>query len=208
MSPERRAPYRAGNRENRRQALVEAALDEIAERGFEGLRTREVAAHVGLNVATLHYYFPTKEALIRGVLDEAMRRFRSTLVADGSPADRLRNHLRAVRSLLREQPQVGAVMGELALRSARDPAVARILREMNDVWHRTLRALLRQAVRDGHLASELDSDAVAALVMSTLMNMCLPTFASPERKDQAFRQLERWLGFSGTGAARPAQSLS
>jgi len=79
MSPERRAPYRAGNRENRRQALVEAALDEIAERGFEGLRTREVAAHVGLNVATLHYYFPTKEALIRGVLDEAMRRFLDAL---------------------------------------------------------------------------------------------------------------------------------
>lgn len=195
MSPERRVRYRAGNRESRRQALVQAAFDEIADRGFEGLRTREVAAHVGLNVATLHYYFPTKEALIRGVLDEAMDRFRSTLVSEGTPADRLRSHLRAVRSLIREQPQIGAVMGEMALRSARDPAVARTLREMNDVWHRTLRALLRQAVRGGHLAPELDSDGVAALVMSTLMNICLPTFASPERKDQAFRQLERWLGF-------------
>src|SRR5437763_10035740 len=112
-------------REDRREALVRAAFNQIAERGFEGLRTREVAAHVGLNVATLHYYFPTKEALIRGVLDEAMRRFRSTLVADGSPADRVRNHLRVVRRLLREQPQVGSVMGALVLRSAWDPAVGR-----------------------------------------------------------------------------------
>jgi AcrR family transcriptional regulator len=202
MSPERRVPYRVGSRETRRQALVQSAFYEIAERGFEGLRTREVAAHAGVNVATLHYYFPTKEALIRAVLEEAMRRFRSTLVSDGTPADRLRSHLRAVRTLLREQPQIGSVMGELALRSARDPAMARILREMNDTWHRTLRAMLRQAARDGNLEPELDSDAVAAIVMSTLMNLTLPTFASPERKDQAFRQLERWLGFVAAASVR------
>ena len=29
-----------------------AAYREIAERGFEGLRTREVAAEVGVNIAT------------------------------------------------------------------------------------------------------------------------------------------------------------
>ena len=115
MSPERRAPYRAGNRENRRQALVEAAIDEIAERGFEGLRTREVAAHVGLNVATLHYYFPTKEALIRGVLGYAMGHFRATLTPSGSAADQLRNHLRGLRQLLIDEPQLGLVLAANAL---------------------------------------------------------------------------------------------
>src|SRR6202162_634833 len=117
------------SKEDRRQALVQAAFNQIAERGCEGLRTREVAAGVGLNIATLHYYFPTKEALIRGVIAHAMERFRSTLAPHGSPADQLRNHLRAVRKLLRDEPEVGAVMGELALRSARDPALARIMAE-------------------------------------------------------------------------------
>src|SRR6059058_5956860 len=112
---------------SRRDALVMAAFEQIADRGFEGLRTREVAGQVGVNIATLHYYFPTKEALIRGVVDHAMSRFRSTLAPHGSPADQLRNHLRAVRKLLRDEPEVGAVMGELALRSARDPAMARIM---------------------------------------------------------------------------------
>ena len=73
--------------EDRRRALVEAAYDQIAERGFEGLRTRDVAARVGVNIATLHYYFPTKEALISGVLDLAMQRFRSTLTPHGSSAE-------------------------------------------------------------------------------------------------------------------------
>ena len=182
------------HKEDRQQALVRAAFNQIAERGFEGLRTREVAAGVGLNIATLHYYYPTKEALIRGVVAHAMDRFRSTLAPHGSPADQLRNHLRAVRKLLRDEPEVGAVMGELALRSARDPAMARIMGEAFQAWQRTLRGLLQRAARDGYLARDLDYDDVAALIMATLTSMTLPSTASADRTDRAFRQLERWLG--------------
>jgi AcrR family transcriptional regulator len=193
---------------DRRQALVRAAFNQVAERGFEGLRTREVAAGVGLNIATLHYYFPTKEALIRGVVAHAMERFRSTLAPHGSPSDQLRNHLRAVRKLLRDEPEIGAVMGELALRSARDPSLARIMAESNEAWRRTLRGLLRRAVRDGHLAPELDHDDVAALIMATLTSMTLPTNASVGGTDRAFRQLERWLGLAPTNARKKASQAT
>ncbi len=196
MSPESKARYGAATREDRRQALVLAAFNQIADRGFEGLRTREVAAEVGVNIATLHYYFPTKEALIKGVVEHALVRFRSTLAPHGSSADQLRNHFRAVRKLLRDEPQLGAVMGELALRSARDPSMAEIMRETNDAWHRILRGLLRRAAKDGQLRPELDSDDVASLVVATLTSMTLPTVSSSARMDQAFRQLERWLGLS------------
>ena len=52
-----------------------AAYKRLAEAGFEGLRTRDVAADAGVNIATLHYYFPSKEALIRGVVAK-VRTFR------------------------------------------------------------------------------------------------------------------------------------
>ncbi len=197
MSSSSRVQAAGATKEDRRQELVLAAFNQIATRGFEGLRTREVAAEVGLNIATLHYYFPTKEALIRGVVDEAMRRFRSTLEPHGSPADQLRNHFRAVRQLLRTDPKLRAVMGELALRSARDQAIARIMRETNDAWHRALRGLLRRSAKEGHLRPELDSDDVAALIVAALTSMTLPTVSSADRTDQAFRQLERMLGLSG-----------
>src|SRR5881398_4191455 len=194
------------HKEDREEALVRAAFNQIAERGFEGLRTREVAAGVGLNIAKLHYYFPTKEALIRGVVAHAMQRFRSTLAPHGSPADQLRNHLRSVRKLLREEPQVSAVMGELALRSARDPSLAQIMRETYDAWHRTLRGLLKRAARDAQLAPELSSDDVASLIMATLTSMTLPTVASAQRVDQAFRQLERVLRPPVSASARSGQA--
>src|SRR5438270_13057100 len=103
--------------EKRRRELVHAAYRQIAEGGFEGLRTRDVAAEVGVNIATLHYYFPTKEALIGGVLEHAMARFRSTLVPHGSPSTQLRNHLRSVRKLMVDQPARGMAIGELSVRS-------------------------------------------------------------------------------------------
>ena len=94
--------------EKRRRELVHAAYKQIAEGGFEGLRTREVAAEVGVNIATLHYYFPTKESLIGDVLEYAMGRFRTTLEPHGSPSDQLRNHLRAVRKLMVAEPELAA----------------------------------------------------------------------------------------------------
>ena len=175
-----------------------AAYREIAELGFEGLRTREVAAEVGVNIATLHYYFPTKESLIRAVLDHAMGRFRTTLAPHGSPADQLRNYLRATRKLMLDEPELGAVMAELALRSIRDDSIGSIMNEMYDVWHVTLRGLLRRAVKEGKLRPEADSDAVAALIIATLTAMTLPVMSDARRGDQALRQLERWLGIPGS----------
>src|SRR5438105_12760879 len=126
-------------RSDRRRALVAAAFRRIAVDGFEGLRTRDVAADVGVNIATLHYYFPTKEVLIRSVIGHAMQRFGETMPSDGSPVAQLRGHLRALARLLKEDRQLWAVMGELVLRAPRDADLGRIFRQTDEYWHRTLR---------------------------------------------------------------------
>ena len=193
MSETRPVRKKGPVQEKRRQELVAAAFHQIAERGFEGLRTRDIAARAGVNIATVHYYFPTKEALIGAVVEHAMARFRTTLAPHGSPADQLRNHLTALRHLLVDDPEVGIVMGELALRSARDESIGAIMRDTNDGWHKTIRGLLRRAVKSGQLRPEADSDGVAALVMATCMTLTLPTMAGAARGEQAVQQLEQWL---------------
>src|SRR5712691_2040370 len=122
---ERQARNRKGA-PSRRGELVLAAYRLLAERGFEGLRTRDVAGAVGVNVATLHYYFPTKEALVRGVVGHAFGRFGTTLKAGGPAAAVLRSHFEGLRRLDRDEPELFAVMGEVALRAARDDAIAEI----------------------------------------------------------------------------------
>jgi hypothetical protein len=77
-----------------------------------------------------------------------------------------------------------------------------MMAEMYDAWHATMRGLLRRAVRAGDLRPELDSDGVAAVVVATLTAMTLPTMTGASRRDQALRQLERWLGTTPARAGR------
>ena len=135
-----------------------------------------------------------------------MGRFRTTLAPHGSPADQVRNYLRATRKLMLYEPELGAVMAELALRSVRDDQIGSIMNEMYDLWHVTVRGLLRRSVREGKLRPEVDSDAVAALIIATLTSMTLPVMSDASRGDQALRQLERWLGISAPRSGRATQA--
>lgn len=179
---------------DRRQALVACAYRQIAEVGFEGLRTREVAAAAGVNVATLHYYFPSKEILIREVLRHAMERFRSTMPASGSPDEQLRNHFAGIRRLAKEEPELFAVMGELALRSTRDPAIRELYQATTTIWRATVRGLLKKATIRGTLDRGSNVDAQATLVVAALMGACMIPPFQAERLRETVTELERSLG--------------
>ena len=178
-------------------ALVDAAYKRIASDGFEGLRTRDVAADAGVNIATLHYYFPTKEALIRGVIGQAMQKFLETMPESGSAEEQLRGHLQSIARLIKEDKQLWAVMGELVLRAPRDADLERIFRQTDTYWHKALGGLIRRCVEDGSIDPQFDPDETAALMIVAIKGLSLPTVSGfqPELADQVFGQFERLLGF-------------
>ena len=106
--------------DDRRHTLILAAYQSIAEKGFEGLRTREVAAQVGIHNATLHHYFPTKEALIQGVVDYAVQRLiQATISSHGSAREQLSSYLEGFAHQMEEEPILFLVLAEFALRARR-----------------------------------------------------------------------------------------
>src|SRR5947208_10959844 len=158
-------------------------------------RTRDVAAKVGVNIATLHYYFPTKEKLIRGVLGYAMERFRTTLQPADSPGEQLRAHFAGIRRLARTEPKLFVVMGELAMRGRRDRAIGAIVRDVDATWEKTLAALLRHAAKEGAVANQAKPDELAALIVGTLKGLLmLPAEGrQPKEVDRQLRALERLI---------------
>ena len=198
--PEESESLPSGNR----RALMLAAYARIASEGFEGLRTRDVAADAGVNIGTLHYYFPSKEALIRAAVRHTTARFAATLSRQGTPAEQLRGHLEGVRLLLKTDQQLGAVMSEIVLRAARDDAVAEILRQGDEQWFGFLRDVVARGVAQGCLAPELQPEGVAATLVAAIRGVSMPTTGSfrPERLDPTFDQLQQWLGL-GEPAGSP-----
>src|SRR3954469_23068785 len=64
--------------EERREAVLEAAMEVFGERGFLGTPTMAVAKAAGISQAYLFRLFPKKEDLVLAVVDRSNRRIFDT----------------------------------------------------------------------------------------------------------------------------------
>jgi AcrR family transcriptional regulator len=53
-----------------RQDILDAALDLFAENGFFGTSMREIARRVGVRESALYHHFPSKEAILEGLVQQ------------------------------------------------------------------------------------------------------------------------------------------
>lgn len=63
-------------------AIVRAAVEEFAEKGFYGARVEEIAARTETSKHMIYYYFGSKDGLYTAVLEHAYAEFRSAEGAD------------------------------------------------------------------------------------------------------------------------------
>jgi AcrR family transcriptional regulator len=79
-SPKRRAfiPRKRQERGARRaEAMLAAAAELFAERGFEGTSLNAIAKAAGVTIASIYQYFPNREAIIDGVAEFYLAAFRA-----------------------------------------------------------------------------------------------------------------------------------
>jgi AcrR family transcriptional regulator len=57
----------AGARAEKRDAILAAALELFAERGFHGTSVPEIAERARVGAGTIYRYFPSKEALVNAL---------------------------------------------------------------------------------------------------------------------------------------------
>ena len=179
----------------RRLALLQATFDVIAEAGFEGLRTRAVADRAGVNIATLHYYFPGKQALIEGLAQFLGAKFvllhGPAPEPSGFPAvDRLRQEFSDGQFYFEHEPKMLLVMEELGLRGRRDVEVQKVVEMMNGHWKRGLEQMVEAGIAEGTFRQDLSKDEILALLM------CMMSGAAICRGDEfgtVKRGIERWL---------------
>ena len=179
---------------DRKKEVIQAAFDLIARKGLEGLRTREVAAACNINPATLHYYFPTKEALIQGVVDHLVAWFSHPIddlavEAPMSAAEAIRWEFQDSADRMRRYGEFFQVLAELWLRANRDPVIGRILETMNARWHNHLVSLLKQGVESGEFRADLDLDVTASNMMTQLRGLGFQIHVSQSRLEKEIEEL-------------------
>jgi AcrR family transcriptional regulator len=177
--------------DRRRADLLDAALHLVAERGVEGLRTRDVAARAGVNVSTLHYWFGTKEDLLLALVGHASGQFG----APGAPGEEsLREHLERAWQAFEARPQLSIVLQELSVRAQRDEATRAVFQQVFQGWNAAVEQVVRDGIARGELRADLDPAASARVLTSFIMGALLQL--GIDRQAFGFQavaaELERW----------------
>jgi len=194
--------------ELQKQRLVDAAYDIIAARGFEGLRTRDVAMRADLNISTLHYYFASKEDLVRSVAQRLLLEFKSRAAARESssapppgPLERLHDAVADQDALIRSHPATYVVVNELFTRSLRDAKLRPVVQELLGQWEGHFRSLVEEGLRSGQVVAGSDALVTARTLQCLMLGRSLLLLLKGEDlpRDAIFSQLRRWLSPARAG---------
>lgn len=145
---------RAINRDNLEADILAQAVRVFAEYGYEGTSVATIADSVGLSKQNLLYYFPTKRALYKRVLDDVLDAWleRMRLLADEnkSPEEALRAYVAAKLRFSRENPWGSRVYGLEVITGAR--IYAPEIRQKVLPWLRKDIEVFEKWIADGKIA--------------------------------------------------------
>ena len=129
-----RRKFRREGEERRRQDLIDATLDSVAEHGLEGASLRAIALRAGVTAGLIRHYFPGKEELLQEAYAALMGRMTeqakaALLVENASPRQRLAAFVTANLNAPIIDARVFSLWATFIGRAGADPSLARAHRE-------------------------------------------------------------------------------
>ena len=118
--------------------ILEAALDVFSKYGFRGSTIDQVAKQAGLSKPNLLYYFSSKEAIHRRLLDRLLRQWEEPLRSinpDGAAIEELRAYIRRKLDLSRNYPRESRLFANEILQGA--PRFREELKELRQLVDET-----------------------------------------------------------------------
>ena len=160
--------------EQRRAAILDAALEVFAEHGFNGASIDEIAQAAGVSKALIYEHFPSKRDLHVSLLERHVQEIFERLAAAAATSDPGDVRLRAGVNAFLEFVEIRRAAFRMLFRDAVEPAVAEILASVQ----------------------EQAAAAVAGMIATE------PRAAPPRKSSDGERQAIEMLGHQLTGAVQ------
>ena len=171
--------------ERTRRQIIEGALQALGTGGVAATTTRDIAAGAGVRLATLHYHFDSKSALLLAVLEHLIDETSAALreengdTADiaGSIRESLRAGWRYAMRTLKQQ----IVQYELTLYALRRDDAAGLAAYQYDAYVKVYQDILQGvAARTGELDAAGCAD-VARFMLAGIDGLLLQELAKPNK---------------------------
>ena len=178
-APPRRQRHRAGTAvlpkgEQRNEAILDAATAILIDDGYAKLSMRKIAAGARIHIGHLQYYYPTKQAVVRAMLerylDQAIGRVQARIARAGGDPDACA--LSALDAILADQENAETCrfFWELWALAARDTAIAAAMRAF---YERYWREVVGTLVAANPALGRARAGRRAALLVATLEGLTL-----------------------------------
>jgi AcrR family transcriptional regulator len=170
-------------RSNIRRQILDAAIALIAEIGWADITTRKVAERAGVNNALIHYYFGSKDALLREAIrvaftEEFEAPITALIVAPGIH-EGIDGFFDAVTSMGVDSTDALLAIEGL-VQGLRDPESRQWMATMITVSQATIADSIRTGQQRGEVRPDLDPAGAALALIGALDALVLYRFNQPD----------------------------
>jgi TetR/AcrR family fatty acid metabolism transcriptional regulator len=145
----------------KRDAILRAAIDVFAERGFFNAQVADVARAAGVAAGTVYLYFRSKDDLLASIFERAMREAfaegRAELAGVREPSERLRRFARLHLAWLGRDRNL-AIVFQVELRQS-----VKFMERLSSSLLRDYLGQLRAAIVDGQRSGVFRADVNATI---------------------------------------------
>jgi AcrR family transcriptional regulator len=156
----KKALLSARDPERTRQAILEAATVEFANKGLGGARVDAIAARSRVNKRMIYHYFGDKEGLYLAVLEAAYDKIRSTerglALADKDPEEGMRELVQFTWQYLSNHPEFLSLVGTENMHRAAFLKRSKKIRDMHSPLIGMIADLLDRGSRKGVFRPRVD----------------------------------------------------
>ncbi|WP_231584658.1 TetR/AcrR family transcriptional regulator [Mycobacterium haemophilum] len=151
--------------DDKRTAILDAAAELIAERGYHAVRVSDIAAMVNTSTGAVHYYFPGKSEVLTRALRHAVDRAFDRQSQELKKIDNA--HQRLLKLIDMQLPRVGAVRDEWSIwmQFWAEATIRPELRSIHNTyyarWHETMVRIVQRGQRQGIFRGDVDPEMMA-----------------------------------------------
>jgi AcrR family transcriptional regulator len=178
-----------------RQKLIDGAMQVLVSEGVAGTTTRKIAEAAGVRLATLHYHFKDKDALLFAVLEEVTRLLQQFLDEEVRPSPDLHHRIEelilAIWRLVKKTRDLQILQFEVTMYAVRRPDTAWLAEKQYQGYFDQYERILAQPPNIACPPEQIRT--LAQFVLAGLDGILVQDLANPDeaRSERVLRSMIR-----------------
>ena len=179
----------------RRQALLSAARDVFAHKGYHDAKVDDICVAANVAKGTYYLYFKDKRAVLEELVDGLFGRIATAILRVDVARDvrgQVQHNIRAIVAVFLDDPALTRIL--LSYAAGLDPAFVRKIGS----FYSGVRTMLRSALEEGQrmgIVAEGDADFFASVSLGIIKEVLLEASTSdrPRPREEIVEELFRFL---------------